>query len=954
MWGDIILAIGEAVIGAIGTRWIEKRKRDEFSKGIKNVLSKRLSKYADTSLDCDEFYSFVNSRRFKNLIKNYFCSTADRMSNNEYEENIEGYIHEECPGVHHLDARNFLREIKELYKDYLESRIEQTPELNTIFQLIVLSQRDMISKIVEDGNSTRRYLKSLSIEDSKINSVAVSKYHSVCERKFGKINFVGIVGAEGKYELDIREYYVKNTFSFYRKREPSSLENEWLDNAEPIMLKDFFEGANKIVLVGGAGYGKTTTLNFIFCEYEKLFNCFALKIKIDLNEYAKDICENKGLLSCIMRELNNRFDKSIVSDQDIKEVLLKHLEEGKCLIILDALDEVPTQEMRVKVKDEIGCFTEIYYLNRFIISTREVGYLKNRFDESFLHIKINNFDDGQIEQYCKKWYSLCKCGNPDVFFEGFVSEAQRARCWEIIRNPIMLVLALIIFKIEANLPNTRVEFYKKCIDTFLEDREGRKRARLLSEKMKNILRDESVIPKIAFYLFKKNTEVAGFRMTYDGLRNAIFYATEIAEDQRIYWNEAIRQYSEYLIERSELIRETDEDTLGFAHKTFYEYFLAVYFSKKVNNEVVLKYLDLWLGDSNYDELARLVIEVIIHNDDSDKTQMVIGHLLSKLDEDKGKTSANRFLVMGVIGDLYAHNMLPPRFHPNYNKAIILNSRIVYRYNQFRTRSIRNRRITIDYDSKMLAGTFFEMYAARGNLIGILDSLYYLDNKFKTQIRTTSSDELLIHIINLFSGIKEKKRNKVAEMWEEERLFFIGEGIKYVLGYPLIYLSVVYAMIITDDYWGIENMIYVNFMGERCSDDFIRPIFLRQILRAAKTDRIKFLVILIVLIECSSKEGAVRTIRQWLDLGMFGGINARPHMVEEEAIWLWDILNKPDQFEDFKYILTNEGLYDGQYDDIYKKVFKDCPSHLLGNNRLREAIEMLKIRRDDMVEAVKNL
>jgi len=82
------------------------------------------------------------------------------------------------------------------------------------------------------------------------------------------------------------------------------------------------------------------------------------------------------------------------------------LDNGKCLVILDALDEIPTLAIRNKVRDEIAIFCGLYYLNRFIISTREAGYLRNRFDETFLHIKINQFSDYQIRKYSENWFKL--------------------------------------------------------------------------------------------------------------------------------------------------------------------------------------------------------------------------------------------------------------------------------------------------------------------------------------------------------------------------------------------------------------------------------------------------------------------------------------------------------------------------------------------------------------------
>ena len=92
-------------------------------------------------------------------------------------------------------------------------------------------------------------------------------------------------------------------------------------------------------------------------------------------------------------------------------------------------------------------------MNRFIISSREAGYLKNRFDDTFLHVKINSFNMEQIRQYSKNWYNSYYDTQEDFdsFWNKFEKEIKRARCASIISNPIILILALVIFDVEKNL-----------------------------------------------------------------------------------------------------------------------------------------------------------------------------------------------------------------------------------------------------------------------------------------------------------------------------------------------------------------------------------------------------------------------------------------------------------------------------------------------------------------------
>ena len=369
------------------------------------------------------------------------------------------------------------------------------------------------------------------------------------------------------------------------------------ENIELIKLKNIFDFGNKVVVVGGAGYGKTTTLNYLFCNYEKIYELFPLKIKIDLKEYAEEISTNKcDILSCIAKQFNKKSKRSGASTEITEALISNFLEQGKCLVIFDALDEIATQSARNTVRTEIANFCELYYLNRFIISTREVGYLKNKFDDSFIHLKINKFNLSQIKAYSKNWYKIhigkkYNKAEFEQFWNDFLSESDKARCRELIENPIILILALVVFDIDQKLPNRRIKFYKKCIQTFLFEREDRKAAIELSKNVKNILSMDMVLPRVAHYKYQRTNESVSYKFTNSELKRSIFDAIEVSDI--INWANDVDEYIKYLIERTELIGEIDEDVLDFAHKTFYEYFLALYFSLQLETNKLQRQLLKW-------------------------------------------------------------------------------------------------------------------------------------------------------------------------------------------------------------------------------------------------------------------------------------------------------------------------------------------------------------------------
>lgn len=698
-------------------------------------------------------------------------------------------------------------------------------------------------------------------------------------------------------------------------------------------MEDFFDYGSKIVLIGAAGLGKSTTLNYIFCKYEEMYKAFALKIKIDLKEYAHDIGEEKkDLLWCITSEFRKKIKRAKMSFNDTEKLLTTYLEDGKCLIILDALDEIPTQKIRNKVRDEIGSFCEIFYLNRFIISTREAGYLKNRFNDSFLHIKINDFDNKQIQQYSKNWYcSYYEQKDFIEFWDKFSEEVNRARCQSLIRNPIVLILALIIFDIEKNLPNKRVEFYKKCIETFLTVREDRKAAYILSEKTKNILGMDSVVPKIAHYKFLKINENVGYKFSYDELKESVYKAIDVEDP--IYWADAVKQYSEYLVERTELIRETDEDTLDFAHKTFYEYFLAVYFTKEVENEKLLELLDEWIGDSNYDELARLIVEVIIQNDESRQHKVVMDHLFEQLNKKESTSRTNNKLdIFVILADLYNHNMLQPKFHSKYNRIILYNPHYVDQVTRLFRYTVRDSSFNIKYESKVIADMYCHEVLNEGKFADTLDSLFYLDKEYKTQVCDNLKEDYISHIVSLFSLVKginlrnsqkeNAKNTNRKKLFEAERKYFTTDGLEYTLRYPQIYISTIDMMVLLKDFSNLDLMFEYTFSSNIYFAEYTQPDILFDLVENAKNDKRVFLLLLIAMVECSRYRTNI-FFGFLLENGRFKGDDIeRFKNIQAITVWLWNLFNITNSYLEFRDTIIQSELYMDKYNSTYQQIYSD--------------------------------
>lgn len=828
------------------------------------------------------------------------------------------------------------------YNCFYSKIMEDYPEIYALFQLMTISHREIIAKILDSEENIKRYFEALEYKKIRIDDDNIQLYHKVSEKEYGIIRFTGISGAERKKEQHINEFYVENTFSYYGKEIEKLFINK-LDNIETIRLENFFDFGNKIVLIGGAGFGKSTSLNYLFCNYETMYGSYALKIKLDLKEYAKDIGEKrKNLLWCIATEFLRKIKHTQLSFDEIQVALSDYLDKGKCLVILDALDEIPTLSIRNKVRDEIANFCEIYYLNRIIISTREAGYLRNRFDDTFLHIKINQFNIEQIRKYSENWYNsyYAEQNEFDEFWKKFEQEIKRARCEGIISNPIMLILALVIFDVGKNLPTKRIEFYQKCIDTFLVERENIKAAFNLDNNTKSILTMNLTIPKIAHYKFAHINENVGYKFNHLELEKAVFNAIGVSDVEMLNWGAAVKQYVKYLVERTELVQEIDEDLYDFAHKTFYEYFLAFYFCKVYENDKLIDLLEEWIGDSNYDELARLIIEEVIQNNDPRQHDYIMKYLWDQLKIPSVNRFANKKVdIFSIIVDLYNHNMVQPKFYMEYNYFILYNSRYVERINRgIVWRNMRSSQ-RVQYDARIIADLFQTVFNNNENVVDVIDTLQYLNRDYKRQIiqgAKKDKKEAVENIVLLFEYNKQidehgKKRlsdelESISENLSREDLYkrqidyFLNDGFEYLITYPQIFLSVLNISITLDIKISVEILLNCRFEPNNKFYDYTNIKMLFKLAKKACRSDEYFLMFFSAIMKCANK--IVNRIFEYiLDNRLYDRF-AKGLEKEDRTFWagIWKILNTANEYEYFRDSLMQLGLYEEKYDIQYKEAY----------------------------------
>ncbi len=436
--------------------------------------------------------------------------------------------------------------------------------------------------------------------------------------------------------LDVRDVFVPSLIMLHdrahRGRDPWPMQRRapsWEPEDEleepgsccTVSLPQLFEHHRKVVLLGDPGIGKSTLLRWL--AVTAAAGRFALAGELGIHERLLPVIASIGRLAEVRRVLvgepsiptalaHHLADRGIGDFHTLADLLERELAAGRCLVLLDGLDEVASSE-RAAVLEWIERFARDYPHNRLVITSRIVGFAGIDIPDA-IEASLYPFDDTQAERYVRvlvpAWHKWERGGpggpNVDATREAdHLLEAIRAssRLTALARNPFMLSALVLIHRAEGKLPRHRVQAYQVIARSLCETWADARRIAAGARVEPSMPYEEEALPilgELAIAMHERYpTGVAPEAFVMDTLVRAL------GEQKGDVGDEAERTAREFLKragEEVQILLERGAGQWGFLHLTFQEFFVAAgLHAQERFEEVALSHL----FDARWEEVIRL-------------------------------------------------------------------------------------------------------------------------------------------------------------------------------------------------------------------------------------------------------------------------------------------------------------------------------------------------------------
>lgn len=346
-------------------------------------------------------------------------------------------------------------------------------------------------------------------------------------------------------------------------------------------LADFLgrERATVLAIVGAPGSGKTTLLRHVARQ-----SCLRNRSRSDRKNLARDI----PILLYLRDHVTDILARPSVSVADLLRTTLgavgdeeppgwseRQLRIGRCIVLLDGLDEVAKQEDRTMVSAWADGQIRQYPRNDFVVSSRPGGYHSAPLEGADI-VQVCGFTASQTQAFIRGWYRAVERHSTGTLGPEVEARAQEGandllrrlgeapKIYDLTVNPLLLTMIANVHRYRGALPGSRADLYSEICKAMLWRRHEAKR---LTQQLRGE-KKEVVLRVLAYEMMKRRVSDLSRADVFAVIEPALWHVSRSIT------------LDEFLADVSSdgLLIERETSKYAFAHETFQEYLAAAHIS----------------------------------------------------------------------------------------------------------------------------------------------------------------------------------------------------------------------------------------------------------------------------------------------------------------------------------------------------------------------------------------